>query len=159
MGKKKAAQLSHAEIWDDSALLQSWDEALAEYQVRFKLLCKHFPLSPNVLQAYHSIQARGEQVDDVLNAAKSSSGAVELGVDLSMQMRKVDSEDQDELEDGELEEVEGGVHQEQSDGNVQNEPANGLGNAPVPQGNQQDILASIINGGTCIHFTYPLAYH
>lgn len=25
--------LSHAEIWDDSALLRSWDDALAEYEV------------------------------------------------------------------------------------------------------------------------------
>lgn len=32
MGKKRK-QLSHAEIWDDSALVQSWDEALAEYKV------------------------------------------------------------------------------------------------------------------------------
>ena len=32
MAKKKKA-LSEAEIWDDSALLQSWDEALAEYKV------------------------------------------------------------------------------------------------------------------------------
>ena len=32
MGKKRK-QLSHAEIWDDSALVQSWDDALAEYKV------------------------------------------------------------------------------------------------------------------------------
>jgi len=31
MGKRK--ELSQAEIWDDSALLQSWDEALEEYKV------------------------------------------------------------------------------------------------------------------------------
>ena len=33
MGKKKKKQLTQAEIWDDSALLQSWDEALEEYKV------------------------------------------------------------------------------------------------------------------------------
>lgn len=33
MGKKKKKQLTHAEIWDDSALLQSWDDALEEYKV------------------------------------------------------------------------------------------------------------------------------
>lgn len=33
MGKKKSKPLSQAEIWDDSALLQSWDDALTEYQV------------------------------------------------------------------------------------------------------------------------------
>ena len=37
MGGKKAKQqkgeLSQAEIWDDSALVQSWDNALEEYRV------------------------------------------------------------------------------------------------------------------------------
>ena len=32
MGKKRK-QLSQAEVWDDSALLQSWDDALTEYKV------------------------------------------------------------------------------------------------------------------------------
>ena len=31
MGKRK--ELSQAEVWDDSALLRSWDEALEEYKV------------------------------------------------------------------------------------------------------------------------------
>ena len=31
-GKKK--ELTHEEIWDDSALIDSWNEALAEYKVR-----------------------------------------------------------------------------------------------------------------------------
>lgn len=29
-----AKQLSQSEIWDDSALVDSWNEALAEYKVR-----------------------------------------------------------------------------------------------------------------------------
>ena len=32
MGKKRK-NLSQAEIWDDSALVQSWDDALEEYKV------------------------------------------------------------------------------------------------------------------------------
>ena len=32
MGKKRK-ELSQAEVWDDSALIQSWDEALEEYKV------------------------------------------------------------------------------------------------------------------------------
>ena len=32
MGKKRK-ELSHAEVWDDTALLQSWDDALEEYKV------------------------------------------------------------------------------------------------------------------------------
>lgn len=35
MGKSKHAKsLTHEEIWDDSALVRSWDEAVEEYQVR-----------------------------------------------------------------------------------------------------------------------------
>lgn len=35
MGKKKNAnrELTHEEIWDDSALVRSWDEAVEEYKV------------------------------------------------------------------------------------------------------------------------------
>lgn len=33
MGKGQK-NMSHAEIWDDSALIKSWDDALAEYKVR-----------------------------------------------------------------------------------------------------------------------------
>jgi hypothetical protein len=33
MGKNKKASMSHEEIWDDSALVQSWDDAVEEYQV------------------------------------------------------------------------------------------------------------------------------
>lgn len=35
MGKSKNDQsLTHEEIWDDSALVHSWDEAVEEYKVR-----------------------------------------------------------------------------------------------------------------------------
>ncbi|KAL8949453.1 MAG: hypothetical protein Q9222_004440 [Ikaeria aurantiellina] len=53
MGKKRK-HLSHEEIWDDSALLDSWEAALEEYQL------------------YHSIHARGERVEDVLKEAEES---------------------------------------------------------------------------------------
>lgn len=43
MGKRRG-QLSQAEIWDDSALLDSWNEALAEYKVYF-LSCSHLSRS------------------------------------------------------------------------------------------------------------------
>ena len=36
MGKNKRDKpLSHEEIWDDSALVQSWDAAVEEYKVRW----------------------------------------------------------------------------------------------------------------------------
>jgi hypothetical protein len=31
--KKKQRELTQAEIWDDSALIRSWDEAVEEYNV------------------------------------------------------------------------------------------------------------------------------
>ncbi|KAJ5403770.1 Survival motor neuron [Penicillium cosmopolitanum] len=54
MGKFKNDSLSHEEIWDDSALVRSWDEAVEEYQL------------------YHSIHAKGENVDDVLREAEDA---------------------------------------------------------------------------------------
>ncbi|KAL8797342.1 MAG: hypothetical protein Q9195_000496 [Heterodermia aff. obscurata] len=53
MGKKNKS-LTQAEIWDDSALLESWDEALEEYKL------------------YHSIHARGERIEDVLRSAEAA---------------------------------------------------------------------------------------
>ncbi|KAK3673821.1 hypothetical protein LTR78_006376 [Recurvomyces mirabilis] len=44
--------LSHAEFWDDSALVSSWNEALAEYK------------------KYHSLAAKGEKVELLLEQAK-----------------------------------------------------------------------------------------
>lgn len=44
MGKKRK-QLSHAEIWDDTALLQSWNDALEEYKVLFKIKPKYSQLA------------------------------------------------------------------------------------------------------------------
>jgi hypothetical protein len=32
-GKEIETKMSHAEIWDDSALVNSWNEALEEYKV------------------------------------------------------------------------------------------------------------------------------
>ncbi|MCJ1473075.1 hypothetical protein MMC13_001725 [Lambiella insularis] len=57
MGKKRKA-LTQEEIWDDSALLRSWDEALEEYKL------------------YHSIHARGERVEDVLREAETAEQPV-----------------------------------------------------------------------------------
>ncbi|PSS27199.1 hypothetical protein M430DRAFT_38003 [Amorphotheca resinae ATCC 22711] len=47
--------MSHTEIWDDSLLVDSWNEALEEYKY------------------YHSIHARGEKVEDVLKEAENQS--------------------------------------------------------------------------------------
>lgn len=55
--------LSHEEIWDDSALLRSWNDALAEYEF------------------YHSVHARGEDVEEVLRRAEMESDEAGQGKD------------------------------------------------------------------------------
>ncbi|ODH25673.1 hypothetical protein ACO22_05164 [Paracoccidioides brasiliensis] len=63
MGKRKRPKrklLTQEEIWDDSALIQSWDDAVEEYNL------------------YHSIQARGENVDDVLREEEARARAAEV---------------------------------------------------------------------------------
>lgn len=52
--------ISHDEIWDDSALIRSWEDAYAEYQF------------------YHSIHARGEDVDEVLRRAEAEDAGRKL---------------------------------------------------------------------------------
>ncbi|OQD72478.1 hypothetical protein PENDEC_c021G04346 [Penicillium decumbens] len=56
---KQTKHLTHEEIWDDSALLRSWDDAVEEYRL------------------YHSIQAKGENVEDVLRQAEEAGLADE----------------------------------------------------------------------------------
>ncbi|KAI4102681.1 MAG: hypothetical protein L6R37_004271 [Teloschistes peruensis] len=91
MGKKRK-QLSHEEIWDDSALLNSWEAALQEYQF------------------YHSINARGERVEDVLKQAEASEEDLNhIRGDLDHSLDKLPSELanglplSENLEDGEVE--------------------------------------------------------
>ncbi|KAK1813015.1 hypothetical protein LTR12_012614 [Friedmanniomyces endolithicus] len=63
-----AKKASHAEIWDDSALVTSWNEALAEYKV-----------FPSLQHKYHSLAARGEKIEVVLDAAEN--GELDAGED------------------------------------------------------------------------------
>ena len=68
--------MSHAEIWDDSALVESWNEALEEYKVYLHLTCYIYSHSNiNLSQHYHSIHARGEKVEDVLRSFDGKEGA------------------------------------------------------------------------------------
>ncbi|KAH9836917.1 smn family protein smn1 [Teratosphaeria destructans] len=52
MAEEENPHLSHAEVWDDSVLVESWNEALAEYK------------------KYHSLAAEGEKIDIVLDEAE-----------------------------------------------------------------------------------------
>ena len=106
MGKKRK-ELSQAEIWDDSALLRSWDDALAEYKVISPP--NIFPFFLNPLQFYHSIHARGERVEDAISDVEAQEQKTRLDENdlrpaaAGMQSNVISSK---ELEDGELEESE-----------------------------------------------------
>ncbi|KAL8823982.1 MAG: hypothetical protein Q9191_005390 [Dirinaria sp. TL-2023a] len=89
MGKKKK-QLTQAEIWDDSALIKSWDDALEEYKL------------------YHSVYARGERVEDVLREAEARNKCASIAgssVDStnSAMPAQMDEARQSDLEEGEVE--------------------------------------------------------
>ncbi|KAL2073156.1 hypothetical protein VTL71DRAFT_10480 [Oculimacula yallundae] len=68
--------ISHSQIWDDSSLVDSWNEALEEYK------------------KYHSIKARGENVEDVVGRAGSKS---------NQRLKNVDPEE-DEVNDHSVQE-------------------------------------------------------
>ncbi|KAL4809126.1 hypothetical protein BDV18DRAFT_94895 [Aspergillus unguis] len=84
MGKNKGSgrALTQEEIWDDSALVHSWDEAVEEYKL------------------YHSIAAKGENVEDVLREAQA---AAEADAGPSLAWAKVDDEVDDDMADAQAE--------------------------------------------------------
>lgn len=94
--EKRQKQLSTAELWDDSMLLRSWEDALSEYKL------------------YHSINARGERVEDVLKEfeerekADVRAGNGELEVDRNDSVHPSDRGQTngalaEDLEEGEVE--------------------------------------------------------
>ncbi|GJN73353.1 hypothetical protein PLIIFM63780_007417 [Purpureocillium lilacinum] len=66
-------------VWDDSALVDSWNEALEEYKVRA------VPKSPDAVtksgQKYHSIHAKGGSVKDLIaeESSRAKATASEIG--------------------------------------------------------------------------------
>ncbi|KAJ9631919.1 hypothetical protein H2203_000320 [Taxawa tesnikishii (nom. ined.)] len=59
-----AEGLSHNEIWDDSALVRSWNDALEEYK------------------KYHSMAAKGEKVEEILDAAEQDGDVLSKAPDV-----------------------------------------------------------------------------
>lgn len=80
--------LGDRDAWDDSALIQSWEEALAEYK------------------KYHSIHAKGQRIEDVLNEEELRELKEELGHlpkqngDIDLEARSQNAE-ADDMETGE----------------------------------------------------------
>lgn len=123
MGKSRNKGLSQAEIWDDSALLQSWDDALTEYKVS-----QGSPSASslaNSIQLYHSIHARGERVEDVIKSFEADEKTILAnGTALPREAVNIGTNDAmpEDLEDGELEEPFENTeakHNAKSEGNMQ----------------------------------------
>ncbi|KAJ4326696.1 hypothetical protein N0V84_002922 [Fusarium piperis] len=60
----KQENLTHEELWDDSALIDSWNEALEEYKVGKTDEIDECWLTSGY-QKYHSIHARGGSVREL----------------------------------------------------------------------------------------------
>ncbi|KAL1957150.1 hypothetical protein VTO42DRAFT_6293 [Malbranchea cinnamomea] len=116
MGKKKRSKknrpLTQEEIWDDSALIQSWEEAVEEYKL------------------YHSIQARGENVEDVLREAEAKEAAEEAAAaaedDAMLELPSahpgsIEPDDERMAQSVEQEEAEGSQDDNRSDGRATNQ--------------------------------------
>lgn len=56
--------LNNKNAWDDSLLINSWDDAVAEYEVSQTKLNNTHTLT--IQQKYHSIAKSGRQLEDVL---------------------------------------------------------------------------------------------
>ncbi|KAK8133944.1 hypothetical protein PG984_005956 [Apiospora sp. TS-2023a] len=81
--------LTHDEVWDDSALVDSWNDALGEY----KVLCTLWELMSKVAdcpQKYHSIYRHGGNVDDLL---KEDEKCVSPDSEASFNTLRVESND------------------------------------------------------------------
>lgn len=60
------SNLTHDEIWDDSALVESWNQALEEYKVSDSpSKMSRLTRDSHVRQKYHSIHASGGKVEDL----------------------------------------------------------------------------------------------
>jgi len=104
MAKRKKPRnraLAQEEIWDDSALIESWNEAAAEYEF------------------YHSIAAKGEDVEEVLRQAELDEQEILKATDSSqkyvLEQHPVHGNghvamEKEELEDGEVDEIDPLAH-------------------------------------------------
>lgn len=98
-------QLSHDEVWDDSALVNSWNDALQEYK------------------KYHSIHSKGGNVDEVLNSNRAEETSDAKKEDLEMSPAE---EDEAKEQTNELQQD---VHE---DAQRSNPPAAGSAFIPAP---------------------------
>jgi hypothetical protein len=84
-GNSSKPDMTHDEIWDDSALIESWNDALAEYKVGEVFMFFFSSWSPTkdealtLLQKYHSIHLKGAKTQELLAAhARAEDGCVPI---------------------------------------------------------------------------------
>ncbi|KAI5284778.1 hypothetical protein KEM54_001078 [Ascosphaera aggregata] len=139
--------LTHAQIWDDSSLVQSWNEAAAEYK------------------RYHSIHARGEDMDALLERYENGSLGNDLGLtateDIGLAAEQTVDDEEDKLEaDGKrsvrvregarVAEV-GGGHDDMTKSKPNADPLSTATPAPadilltVPAGSNEDLRALMMS--------------
>lgn len=58
--------LGDADAWDDSALVDSWNDALKEYKVCLLVNVLYRQGADDGEQKYHSIHVKGQKLSDVL---------------------------------------------------------------------------------------------
>ncbi|KAI9887600.1 MAG: hypothetical protein M1823_000584 [Watsoniomyces obsoletus] len=101
MPSKEKRTLSHREIWDDSALIQSWDDALAEYKL------------------YHSIHAGHARMEDVVSNSLEAEQIIDDG---TRPNPTVGSRDGGKPHDEQLQEVENGEGEQSANGTSLHQP-------------------------------------
>ncbi|KAI5862356.1 hypothetical protein GGS23DRAFT_597578 [Durotheca rogersii] len=125
-------KLSHSEIWDDSTLINSWNDALEEYRVWLKL----HPIRNNLInqrllivsQKYHSIHRKGGNVEELLNqssrtASDAKNSTEEADEPSSNRAPNPDPEMKEEVDNG-----------RQEDGTSTSQHSHPPGGGPGPEG-------------------------
>ncbi|MDI1487228.1 MAG: hypothetical protein OHK93_006497 [Ramalina farinacea] len=156
MGKSRK-NLTHAEIWDDTALVQSWEEALKEYKVISQASASTNVLA-QILQLYHSIHAKGERVEDVIKEMEENADGDALPGPHDSFSPLIDNNEavagmDEDLEEGEFEEkptdacdLVNGTHGNNSTAPIQHEdmPASNTSQIQPPS---ISVPTAALNGG------------
>lgn len=92
--------IDQEEVWDDTALVESWNEAFAEYKVQSNLLSQNSMVYLlTKVQKYHSIAAKGGKVSPPPKATKKSFTNGDGATDKAPQLRvEVGDADDDEYD-------------------------------------------------------------
>lgn len=124
-------ELTHDELWDDSALVESWNEALEEYQVR-DIESRDPRVETNECkQKYHSMAARGEKVPEV--KVEYQQPKVPSKAEVMLGARPTPQAQQDIIEDEDFVEEDRGEGNDGLPNPATTLPGNFIGPIPPPK--------------------------